>query len=558
VRWVECDLTSRPIGQDGGDRESVPTDVLLATLPVGVLTYGADGRCRSANQAATVLTGVPHDVLLSQDFREIPSWRPSQLNLRADEVLAGGPPFEGEVDMTTTAGREVCLRFRLRLVPVDGEVFLLAVFDDVTERKTAEASLRLMHFCVDQASDLIQWVGPDGRLLYVSDSYCRRHGYSREELLEMAVFDLSPTMNPKRWAEHWALLQAQGSLRIETIHRTKGGEEFPVEITATYIEHEGRQLNFSFGRDISERKELEHSLHLTQYSMDGCPDYIFWTGPQGQFLNVGTSACRRLGYTRDELLALTIYDLDPIAPRPWSKHWKELKEAGSLTFETEHKTKAGEVFPVEVTASYVEYDGREYDFGFTRDITERRRVQEELRAAKEATEDANRELVRLVRTDFLTGALNRRAVLERLGEEVLRAERQGSSLGVGMIDIDHFKRVNDAYGHGAGDQVLCEVVARAQAAVRRYDVFGRFGGEEFLVIVPNAPYPQIRTVLERVRAAVGSSPFLVDGQPLDLTLSIGGTASQGEPVDSLIRAADNALYRAKAAGRDRVVIFDHT
>jgi diguanylate cyclase (GGDEF)-like protein/PAS domain S-box-containing protein len=376
-------------------------------------------------------------------------------------------------------------------------------------------------------------------------------------MLGMSIFELDPTMTPEAWPEHWAQLKAEGSLRFETTHRTKAGEDFPIEITANFVERDGQQYNFCFGRDITRRRELEHSLLLTQYSMDRGPDYIFWIGPTGRLLNVGGSACRRLGYSRDEMLSMTINELDPIAPKPWSRHWRQLKEAGSLTFETEHKTKSGEVFPVEVTASYVEFDGREYDFGFARDITERRRTEEELRRAKEATEDANRELDRLASTDSLTGALNRRAVLGRLDEEVCRAERQELPLGVGMIDIDHFKRINDAYGHGAGDQVLCEMVRRSQSAVRRYDVFGRIGGEEFLVVVPDARYPRILKVLERIRATVGGSPFVVEGQSLTLTVSIGGTESHGESVDDLIHAADDALYNAKAAGRDRVVISGH-
>jgi PAS domain S-box-containing protein len=174
---VTHSMNRRPSDGRGDNRESIPTDILLGTLPVGVLTYGADGRCRSANAAAADLTGVPHDVLLTQDFRKLRSWRQSELSRRADEVLAGGSPFEGEVPMTTSAGRDVCLNFRLRRISVDGTDLLLAVFDDVTERKMTENTLRLVQLSVDQAGDLIHWIAPDGRLLYVSESNWRRHGY---------------------------------------------------------------------------------------------------------------------------------------------------------------------------------------------------------------------------------------------------------------------------------------------------------------------------------------------------------------------------------------------
>jgi two-component system, cell cycle response regulator len=163
-------------------------------------------------------------------------------------------------------------------------------------------------------------------------------------------------------------------------------------------------------------------------------------------------------------------------------------------------------------------------------------------------------LAEQARTDALTGIMNRRAILERLSEEMARARRDATGLGVGMIDIDHFKRINDAYGHAAGDHVLREVVVRASSATRPYDGFGRFGGEEFLTIVPACPDSEVASVLERIRNAVGDSPVEVESHQIRVTVSIGGAMSSGESVDELIRSADDALYRAKAAGRDRVVL----
>ena len=163
-------------------------------------------------------------------------------------------------------------------------------------------------------------------------------------------------------------------------------------------------------------------------------------------------------------------------------------------------------------------------------------------------------LAEQARTDALTGVMNRRAILERLSEEMARTQRDATRLGVGMIDIDHFKRINDAYGHAAGDCVLREVVARASSATRPYDAFGRFGGEEFLAIVPACPEAEVASVLERIRSAVADSPVAVEGHKVRVTVSIGGAMSRGTSVDALIRSADDALYQAKVAGRDRVVV----
>ena len=146
-------------------------------------------------------------------------------------------------------------------------------------------------------------------------------------------------------------------------------------------------------------------------------------------------------------------------------------------------------------------------------------------------------------------------MLERLALEMVRTRSERVPLGVAMIDIDHFKQVNDAYGHAAGDQVLCEIVTRAAAALRPYDVFGRMGGEEFLVAVPGLPAARLRSVLDRVRLAIAEPPIVAEGRPLTVTVSIGGIAGDGDSVDDLIRTADDALYRAKAEGRNRVVVL---
>jgi two-component system cell cycle response regulator len=168
--------------------------------------------------------------------------------------------------------------------------------------------------------------------------------------------------------------------------------------------------------------------------------------------------------------------------------------------------------------------------------------------------EAQHALEILARTDALTSVLNRGAIVEELEMEAGRAAREGSPLGLGMLDVDHFKLVNDTYGHAAGDAVLCEVVRRVLGVMRPYDTFGRFGGEEFLVLVPGSGERELVAVLERIRNAIGSAPFLVDGHDLVVTVSLGGAVRGHESADGLIARADDALYAAKEQGRDRVVV----
>lgn len=170
--------------------------------------------------------------------------------------------------------------------------------------------------------------------------------------------------------------------------------------------------------------------------------------------------------------------------------------------------------------------------------------------------DTHRSLEILARTDPLTGTLNRRAMLERLNEEMARGTRENNWPGLGMVDIDHFKHINDTYGHEVGDYVLEALVGRTAAAMRPYDALGRFGGDEFLTILPQAAPAHVRDVLERIRRAACGRPFEVDGHQIEVTVSIGGATSRGESAEALIRSTDGALYQAKALGRNRVVMAE--
>jgi diguanylate cyclase (GGDEF)-like protein len=170
--------------------------------------------------------------------------------------------------------------------------------------------------------------------------------------------------------------------------------------------------------------------------------------------------------------------------------------------------------------------------------------------------DAQAALVRAAATDALTGLANRREVLDRLGVENERARREGGSIGVLMLDIDHFKAVNDIHGHAAGDDVLVEIAARLSAEMRPYDVVGRIGGEEFLIVAPGSDLPEAAALAERVRSRVASEPLRTQEHEVAITISIGVTVTGGpgaEAIDRTLARADAALYAAKEAGRNRVV-----
>jgi two-component system, cell cycle response regulator len=157
--------------------------------------------------------------------------------------------------------------------------------------------------------------------------------------------------------------------------------------------------------------------------------------------------------------------------------------------------------------------------------------------------------------DSLTGVWNRRAILERLETELARAEREGTPVAVVLADLDHFKRINDSYGHIAGDAVLCEAVNRMRVSLRFYDAIGRYGGEEFLMVLPGCTAQDAVNLADRLRMSISRETVEITGGHIVVTTSLGVAASDTIPVldaASLIRAADTALYRAKAGGRNCV------
>jgi diguanylate cyclase (GGDEF)-like protein len=173
----------------------------------------------------------------------------------------------------------------------------------------------------------------------------------------------------------------------------------------------------------------------------------------------------------------------------------------------------------------------------------------------EKLDSVQRRYAALISTDELTRLRNRRYVLRRLEEECERADRLGTQLSLMLIDLDHFKQVNDTFGHPFGDQVLRRVAARLKAGLRRYDVLGRIGGEEFLIISPGASLEEAAALAERLRAQVDTVTVIDGDKECSVTISIGVTSfstMEGTP-DILMRKADAALYRAKEQGRNRVV-----
>jgi diguanylate cyclase (GGDEF)-like protein len=201
-------------------------------------------------------------------------------------------------------------------------------------------------------------------------------------------------------------------------------------------------------------------------------------------------------------------------------------------------------------------------FAEWRSLAARRRLETQVAQRTDELHRANERLAELAVTDELTGLANRRHVIERLTDAFALARRHGTDLSIAMADFDHFKQINDAFGHAAGDRYLVRASAAMRGVLREVDVIGRYGGEEFLLVLPGSSLEGAIAVAERIRSSVEdlalehASTDFPEGHS---TISIGVAVLEPSLKDSsdLLKKADLALYRAKAEGRNRVRIMDH-
>ena len=283
-------------------------------------------------------------------------------------------------------------------------------------------------------------------------------------------------------------------------------------------------------------------------AFDGVRDYSICTvDPMGNVTSWNRSAERLDGYRADEIIGASadiLVAISGVASHGFASYFSQARHAGFHEFETWRIRKDGKRYWASVAIAVLrEQTDDEAIIGYsivTRDITEQRRSHDELQ--------------HLVVTDSLTGALNRRGLFEAALREEERLRTSGGKMALLMLDVDRFKDVNDRYGHTVGDAVLKQIVLRAQIEIRSIDVIGRYGGEEFAILLPGSDITGATVVAERIRSRICESPFETPSGPIPVSVSIGiaQTSAGSSDIANLVKTADAALYVAKRAGRNQV------
>jgi diguanylate cyclase (GGDEF)-like protein/PAS domain S-box-containing protein len=427
------------------------------------------------------------------------------------------------------------------------------------DRKTIEEALRESE---RRYRDLIEGsvqgvlIHAGGKMIFANRAYSEIFGYdSPQELLEQGSA-----------YQHVAPHEYERMRRFRDARLA--GEDVPVyefegvkkDRSRIWLENRGRAINWE-GKpailrtivDVTERKLAQEKLRAAEEQnrliLESAGEGIYGLDQDGKTTFVNPAATRMLGYEADELVGKAMHDLVHHSYPDGSRYPREKCPMyaafgdGKTHVVTDEVLwrKDGSCFPVEYTSTPVRKDGEVIgSVVLFKDITERRQAEEELK--------------KLAVTDPLTGLPNRRHFLQIAEKETAWSLRYRHPLSVMAMDLDHFKKINDNHGHAKGDEVLVEIAGICLNAVRGSDLFARFGGEEFVALLPMTTLPQSEALAHRLRHLVAQVGVKSDEGMIRLTASFGVAQfiDKDEEIEGTLARADKALYRAKAAGRNRV------
>ena len=445
---------------------------------------------------------------------------------------------------------------RLSVTPLadaKGEfVAFVAIFRDLSERKRKEAELRAKETSyqklIETAHEGIWMVDPEDRTTFVNQRLADLLGYTIPEMLGRSPSEFYLTDAGRREREaHWQQLRRGVRSSREIVYRRKTGEpQWALISTAPILDDSGTFTGaLAMVTDISARVQAEERLRASERLFRS----LFNESPAGQILSssdrqiiaVNRAFCEMTGYTEAEILekgwaAITPPDDQPDIFAAFERLWSG--ELDTMQMDRRYLRKDGSLLWGQVSVARVaDDDGRaRYVIDQVQDISDRKQTQETLE--HQALHDA------------LTDLPNRVLARDRLDQAILLARRQQTKVALLIIDLDHFKEVNDTFGHQAGDQLLRQVGQRFSGELREADTVARLGGDEFAILLLGADIDGARKVADKLLATL-ERPFMVEGQALDVGASIGIAVypDHADSADSMMRRSDIAMYVAKRSRR---------
>jgi diguanylate cyclase (GGDEF)-like protein/PAS domain S-box-containing protein len=426
---------------------------------------------------------------------------------------------------------------------------VVCVRSDVTESKRAEADLRKLSRVLEQSPASVVITNTDGIIEYVNPRFEKVSGYSASEAIgQNPRFLKSGDKTKQEYQEMWRNLLAGKEWRGMFHNRHKDGSIYWESASISPLRDKlGNITNFiAVKEDITAQKRAEDQLRMNATVFDTTTEGIMVTDEDNQIKTVNPAFSRITGYSQDEVLGRTPNMLSSGRHNKafYEKLWESVLEKGYWSGEIWNRRKDGSVFPEWLSISAIKDDDlvKEYVAVFS-DITKHKEDEEQIRY------QAN--------YDALTGLPNRSLLSDRLSQAIVAAHRESWMLAVLFVDLDHFKVVNDTFGHVVGDELLQLVSARIKACLRESDTVARFGGDEFIILLQDVTeMDSVAFVAHNIIEHI-TRVYSLYGREIFVGASIGITVYPDDAMnaDSLLRNADMAMYQAKERGRNTYQFF---
>lgn len=444
----------------------------------------------------------------------------------------------------------------LRLVLVIGFlIFGFLVGSFVKKREQSEERIKRHSAAIENSMDGIAIYNAEDEYVFVNQAYASINGYdSPQEIIgKTCRSNYGDHEYERMQVAVVPVLQRSGRWRGELIGRRKNGSTYFQEASVSMMDDGSRVCII---RDITWRKRSEERVYRAERFLNTIfnsirdPFCIF--DDEFRIIRVNDAYAHLKNKTAAELIGRKCYEVLEGRPNTCEACvvGKTFHSADPCAKDKSVSLKDGTQVWMEIyTYPIQDDDGRvTHVIEYTRDITERKKSEEEKRRLIERLEY-------LSRTDSLTGLMNRRALTDSLSYELDRAKRYESDLSLILCDIDNFKEINDSYGHDAGDRALQMLSATLKTALRKTDIAGRYGGDEFMLVLPETTLNGAEFLAEKILAEIRNLDLRFrDGRLIRMSTSIGVACLSGknETIDALIKRADDAMYSSKQAGRDRV------